>query len=406
MTPPTYVTHIESPLDHTRFSASMLQTTHQGRPLWVGYDLRGIRRAVDRRLLARRAPDMWRYSELLPTAKHIVSLGEVMTPLVPCPRLGARIGVPKLLIKDESRMPTGSFKARGMAVAMTMARHFGIKRVALPSDGNAGGAAAAYAARADIECHVFMPRDAPEVNRCEAALFGAQVTLVDGDLADCRRIVKEGTARMGWFDLSTLREPYRLEGKKTMGLELAEQLGWNLPDVVVFPTGGGTGLIGIWKACQELLHLGWVPPKRLPRFFACQIAGCAPLAAAFLSGKRFADPVPVPASKAAGLRVPSAIGDFMVLDAVRASGGQVATAREENIKGRMAEAASLEGISLCPESAAGLDVLANAAEYGEVSPDETVVLFNTAAAQKYVETLRLDLPLVGAAGPDWDRIKA
>src|SRR3984893_11101490 len=255
-----FVTHLESALDGTRFEADKVHTVHQGRPLWVRYDLDRIRSSVTPALIAQRPPSLWRYRELLPlpAGADPVTLGEGMTPLLPCKRLGSGMGCPNLLVKDEARLPTGSFKSRGMALAVSMAQHFGLKRLAIPTAGNAGGALAAYGARAGMEVFVFMPEDTPAINQMEAHLCGARVFLVHGLITDCGRIVREGCDKMGWFDMSTLKEPYRLEGKKTMGLELAEQLGWRLPDVILYPTGGGTGLIGMWKAFAELEDIGFL----------------------------------------------------------------------------------------------------------------------------------------------------
>ena len=400
----SFMTHLESPLDGSRFPVSLDRTTHEGRPLRVAYDLDAVGEAVQPESLQHRRPDMWRYAELLPLATGVVSLGEVMTPLLRCPRLGAELGLSNLYIKDESQLPTGSFKARGMAMAITMARAFGIDRVALPSAGNAGGAAAAYAARAGMECFVFMPADAPEINRAEAALFGARVFLVDGLIGDCGAIVAKGRERMGWFDLSTMREPFRLEGKKTMGLELAEQFEWDLPDVICYPTGGGTGLIGMWKAFQELGQLGWLEHESLPRMYACQSSGCAPLVEAFASGARHATPPENPATVAAGLRVPSCIADFMILDIVRASRGLAVAAEEARLVEQMQRASELEGISICPEAAVCVDALESAVKEGHIQPDERVVIFNTGAAQKYIEILRRELPRLEPGAVDWDRI--
>ncbi len=279
----SFVTHLESALDGTHFPAGQVHTVHQGRPLWVRYDLQGVRQAVNPEMFISRPSSLWRYRELLPLPldEEPVSLGEGMTPLLNCPRLGREMRVPRLLVKDEGQLPTGSFKSRGMTAAVSMARHFGLKRLAIPTAGNAGGALAAYAARAGMEVFVFMPEDTPAINQMEAHLAGAGVFLVNGLITDCGRLVREGTERMGWFDMSTLKEPYRLEGKKTMGLELAEQLGWRLPDVILYPTGGGTGLIGMWKAFQELRELGWFKSERMPRLISCQSDGCAPIVRAF-----------------------------------------------------------------------------------------------------------------------------
>jgi threonine synthase len=389
-----FVTHLESALDGSHFPAGKVHTVHQGRPLWVRYDLAAIRRAVTPATIAARPPSLWRYGELLPLppGEGPITLGEGMTPLLPCPRLGRVLGVPRLMIKDESQLPTGSFKSRGMAVAVSMARHFGLKRLAVPTAGNAGGALAAYGARAGMEVYVFMPADTPVINQMEAYLAGARVILVNGLITDCGRLVREGTQRTGWFDMSTLREPYRLEGKKTMGLELAEQGDYRLPDVVLYPTGGGTGLIGMWKAFAELRSLGWLTSDRLPRLVACQSDGCAPIVRAFAAGSRFAEPFPDARTVASGLRVPSAVGDFMMLDAVRASGGEAAAGRESRIAEWMRRAMSLEGVSLCPESAVCLDCLEMLRARDRVREDEEVVLFNTGAAQKYPEVVPLDLP--------------
>ena len=402
----TFLTHLESTADGTRLDARPENGMHRGLPVRAAYDLAAVRKAVSREELRLRRPDMWRYGELLPIAEHMVSLGEVMTPLLKCPRLAAALGVGSLYIKDESRLPTGSFKARGMAMAITMARAFGISRVALPSQGNAAGAAAAYAARAGLECFAFLPDDTPEVNRCEAATHGAKVFLVDGQLPECGRIVAEGVAQMGWYDLSTMREPYRLEGKKTMGFELAEQLEWTLPDVILYPTGGGTGLIGMWKAFQELACIGWLESAVLPRLYACQSSGCAPIADAFAAGEPQSTPPKDPKTIAAGLRVPKALGDFLVLAAVRASGGLALAADEQVLQRQMERVHRLEGIDLCPESAACVEILERSVKEGHIRPDETIVIFNTAAAQKYVELLRRELPRVSADRVDWAWVRS
>ena len=283
----SFVTHLESALDGTHFPAGRVHTVHQGRPLWVRYDLAAVRAAVTLEQIGRRGPSLWRYRELLPLPFDVdpVTLGEGMTPLLPCPRLGQALGLSRLVVKDESQLPTGSFKSRGMTTAVSMAKHFGLRRLAIPTAGNAGGALAAYGARAGMEVYVFMPEDTPVINQIEALLAGAQVFLVNGLITDCGRMVREGTERMGWFDMSTLKEPYRLEGKKTMGLELAEQTDWRLPDVILYPTGGGTGLIGMWKAFAELRELGWLQTDRLPRLVACQSDGCAPIVRAFRRGR-------------------------------------------------------------------------------------------------------------------------
>jgi threonine synthase len=389
-----FVTHLESALDGTRFEPGKVWTVHQGRPLWVRYDLAAVGRSVRPADFAGRVNSLWRYSELLPlpAGAEPVTLGEGMSPLLPCPRLGRELGLSRLLVKDESQLPTGSFKSRGMTAAVSLAKQFGLKRLAIPTAGNAGGALAAYGARAGMEVFVFMPDDTPAINQIEADLCGAKVFLVNGLINDCGRIVREGTDRMGWFDVSTLKEPYRLEGKKTMGLELAEQLGWRLPDVILYPTGGGTGLIGMWKAFAELTTLGWLADAKLPKLVSCQSAGCAPIVRAFEAGQRFAEPFPNAHTIASGLRVPAAVGDFMLLDAIRASGGWAVAGREDTIVAWMRRAARAEGIAICPETAVCFDVLERLIADGRVRPDEQVVVFNTGAAQKYPEVLPPRLP--------------
>lgn len=406
---PSFVTHLESALDGTRLPHDRAQTLHEGRPLWVRYDLDAVRAAVRRDDLRDREPTLWRYRELLPVERdeNVVSLGEGLSPLLAAPRLGRELGLANLLVKDESQLPTGSFKARGLCLAVSRAKELGLTRLAIPTAGNAGGALAAYAARAGLEAWVFMPADTPIVNRYEAALAGARTFLVDGLINDCGALVKAGTDPMGWFDCSTLKEPYRIEGKKTMGLELAEQLDWELPDAIFYPTGGGTGLIGMWKAFDELEHLGWLENPRRPRMYACQSDGCAPIATAFEAGERFAEPFPDPHTIASGLRVPMAVGDFMILDAVRASGGRALAAPEEEILGWMRRANALEGIALCPEAAACLVALDALVKTGEVTPDERVVVFNTGAAQKYVEAMKVDLPRIpDPSSIDWTALSS
>jgi threonine synthase len=406
---PSFVTHLESALDGTHLPADRVQTLHRDRPLWVRYDLPAVAKTMTKEAIGERPPTMWRYRELLPPADEacVVSLGEGRTPLVDCPRLGRRFGLDHLTVKDESHLPTGSFKSRGLAMAISMARQFGIRRVAIPTAGNAGGAMAAYAARAGMEAFVFMPEDTPAINQYECRLAGARTFLVNGLITDCGRIVREGKERLGWFDLSTLKEPYRIEGKKTMGLELAEQCGWRLPDVILYPTGGGTGLIGMWKAFEELAALGWLPDGRRPRMVAVQSDGCAPIVRAFDAGLRFAEPFSPAATIASGIRVPAAVGDFMILDAVRASGGRAIAVAEGRIREWMGLGARLEGVSICPESAACIGALERLAGEGWIRPQEHVVLFNTGAAQKYPEAMEVDLPRLDKDRPiDWDHLAA
>ncbi len=390
----SFVTHLESALDGTRLEPGQVHGLHRGRPLWVRYDLDAIRRTIAPEQLLQRTPSLWRYRELLPLPLDVepVTLGEGMSPLLPCPRLGRRLGLDQLWIKDESQLPTGSFKSRGMTVAVSLAKHLGLTRLAIPTAGNAGGALAAYAARAGLEVFVFMPEDTLLINQLEAWLCGAKVFLVNGLINDCGRLVREGADSMGWFDFSTLKEPYRLEGKKTMGLELAEQLGWTLPEVLLYPTGGGTGLIGMWKAFAELRELGWLRDSRLPRLVSCQSEGCAPIVRAFEQGAEFAELFPNARTVASGLRVPVAVGDFMMLRAIRESDGCAVAGSESRIVEWMRTAMTLEGISLCPESAICLDVLERLIAQQVVRPKERVVVFNTGAAQKYPEVVSLKLP--------------
>lgn len=392
----SFVTNLEAAIDGTALPHDVIQTTHKDRPLWVRYDLEAVGRAIDPDRIASRPPSLWRYRELLPLPDRAqpVTFGEGMTPLLGTPRLGKRTGLENLRIKDESQLPTGSFKSRGLAMAVTMANHFGIRRMAIPTAGNAGGALAAYGARAGMEVFVFMPRDTPVINQMECVAAGAKVFLVDGLITDCGAIVKRGIEHMGWFDCSTLKEPYRLEGKKTMGLELAEQSGWLLPDVILYPTGGGTGLIGMWKAFQELRTLGWLRSDTMPRMIAVQSDGCAPIPRAFEAGDRFAKPWENARTCASGLRVPAAVGDFMILDAIRESGGVAVAVPEELIAGAMVRAISEEGISICPEAAACVLASEKLLGDGRIKPDERVVLFNTGAATKYVETVPLNLPVI------------
>ncbi len=400
-----YVSHLEAAIDGTRLDPTVVHTLHNERPIWVRYDLDAVGRVLSPAVLRARPETLWRYRELLPYAHEsdIVSLGERCSPLLTCPRLASTLGMDQLWIKDESQLPTGSFKSRGLAMAMTMAKSFGIRRVALPTAGNAGGAAAAYAARAGMECFVFMPEDTPVINQYECQLYGAKTFLVNGLIHDCGRIVREGKDRMGWFDLSTLKEPYRIEGKKTMGLELAEQFEWDLPDVILYPTGGGTGLIGMWKAFQELRALGWLKSERFPRMVSVQSNGCAPIVGAFQRGERFAPAFPNAHTIASGLRVPIAVGDFMILDAVRESGGLAIAVDEQRILEWMRQAMSREGVPICPETGACLGALERLRSEGLIRPDERVVVFNTGAAQKYVEAIRTDLPKLDRNQPiDWD----
>lgn len=401
---PRFVTHLESAIDGTELDANSIQTLHAGRPLWVKYDLPAIAAAVDRDAFAKRDTSMFRYRELLPVGDEIepVSLGEGDSPLLKCDRLGKQFGLKNLFVKDESQLPTGSFKSRGLSMAITMAKHFGVNRVAIPTAGNAGGATAAYAARAGMNAWVLMPADTPIVNMMECVWAGAHVYLVDGLINDCGALVKQGIESVGWFDLSTLKEPYRIEGKKTMGLEIAQQFDWKLPDVILYPTGGGTGLIGMWKAFNELRALGWLDSETMPRMVSVQSDGCCPIARAFEAGERFAEPFEGAATSASGLRVPVAVGDFMILDAVRESGGLALAAAESRLDEWQRQSTRAEGISICPETAACIGALEHLTNEKWINPDEKVVVFNTGAAQKYVSMIPPDLPrLDSQTNVDW-----
>ena len=353
-----------------------------GKPLLVKYDLEGIQNAVTKEALAKRPADLWRYREFLPVRKteNIVSLGEIHTPIIEIPKLAAGKG--QLLVKDEGRLPTGSFKARGLCMAVSMAKEFGIRKVAMPTNGNAGAALAAYGSRAGMESYIFCPDDTPTINVREIAAQGAKVWSVNGLINDCGRIVGEGKEAMGWFDFSTLKEPYRIEGKKTMGLELADQLGWEVPDVIFYPTGGGTGLIGMWKAFNELKAMGWLSGK-LPRMVAVQATGCAPIVKAYEEGTEHAELWQDAHTIAAGIRVPVAVGDFLILRAVRESGGFAIAVDDDSISSGLEEVSQKEGLLLCPEGAATYAAYKASIEKGLISPDDRVVLYNCATGLKY-----------------------
>jgi threonine synthase len=405
----SFVTHLECANCGQKYSATEVHNlcTSCQRPLWVRYDLPELKKKFAKKALFGRPPTIWRYLEMLPVrdAANIVSLVETITPILDAKRLAGEFGVRHLYIKDESRLPTGSFKARGMALAISKAHELGITKVAAPTAGNAGGAMAAYAARAGMEAWVFMPQDTPAINKKECFLAGAHTYLVNGLITDCGRIVGEGKKIKGWFDVSTLKEPYRIEGKKTMGLELAEQFEWELPDVILYPTGGGTGLIGMWKAFQELEALGWLKSAKKPRMISCQSEGCAPIARAFEKGERFAKMFENAATIASGIRVPAAVGDFMILDAVRDSGGLALATPEADIPKWMKLAISKEGISLCPETAVCLGALEVLLKRKLIKPTERIVVFNTGASQKYPEAVQEQLPSIDITKPiEWDRI--
>lgn len=383
------VTHLECALCGLRHEAGVLQNlcVECGKPLLVRYDLTAAGQTLYPDNLKGRESSLWRYREVLPVSdwKNVVSFGEGWTPLLNAARLAETLPVSvDLYIKDEGQNPTQSFKARGMTAAISMAKELGVRKVAVPSAGNAAGAMAAYAARAGMEAHIFMPADTPRANVIECEQTGANVTLIDGLITDCGKIVGERKTAEGWFDVSTLKEPYRVEGKKTMGYELAEQFGWELPDVILYPTGGGTGLIGMWKAFDEMEQMGWIGPKR-PKMISVQSATCAPIERAFHAGERFADEFENAATVASGLRVPKAIGDFLILDAIRASGGTAVAVTDEELVSAVKEIGSATGIFTAPEGAACLPALRKLISDGFVTGGERVVIFNTGAGVKYLE---------------------
>jgi len=382
---PMFLKHLECSACGLEHESSRLQNLCRScnKPLFAIVDLAAASRTFQRETLHRRDKSLWRYREVLPLPGHVdpVSLGEGGTPLLRAERFADDVD---LWIKDESLNPTQSFKARGMSVAVSMAKYLGATRLAVPSAGNAGGALAAYAARAGLEAHVFMPRDTPRANIVESREMGARVTLVDGLITDCAAEITRHKAKEGWFDMSTLKEPYRIEGKKTLGYELAEQLNWQLPDVILYPTGGGTGLIGMWKAFDEMETLGWVAKKR-PRMFAVQAAGCAPMIRAFEAGERTAAEFPNARTIASGLRVPKAMGDFLILDILRESnGGGIAIKDEEMIRVG-SEVGAKEGLFVCPEGAACFAALKQLRRDKTIAAGQRVVIFNTGSGIKYLE---------------------
>jgi len=382
---PTFVTHLECSATGESYEADKPHNlSRAGKPLLVRYDLLGVRAALTKETLAQRPNDIWRWRELLPVrhCDDIVSLGEVDTPIIPLPRSAAKLGVEEILVKDEGRLPTGSFKARGLVMAVSMAKSFGLTHLAMPSNGNAGSALAAYASRSGMRSTIFCPEDTPEINLSEIAMQGGSVYRVNGLIDDCGKIVGQGREVAGWFDVSTLKEPYRIEGKKTMGLELADQLGWQLPDVIFYPTGGGTGLIGMWKAFAELEAIGFIGPAR-PRMIAVQADGCAPIVRAFDSGAESAKRWDDAHTIAAGIRVPQAVGDFLILRAVRESGGFAMSVSDEEIQVAVDEVAKQDGLLICPEGGATMAAYKRSLADGRVRRDERVVLFNCATGLKY-----------------------
>lgn len=390
----SFATHLECSRCQEDFPVDQIQQVckSDGGPLLVRYDLRRVRDSITTEALRTRPETLWRYRELLPTSgEDSVSLGEAMTPLNVAPRLGAALDIPGLLIKDEGLLPTGTFKARGAAVGVTRAAELAVKTLALPTAGNAGAAWAAYGARAGIRVVVVMPVTTPDVIIRETSAYGADVYLVAGSIADAGAMVKKACAARGWYEASTLREPYRIEGKKTMGFELAEQLGWRVPDVIVYPTGGGVGLIGMWKAFDELRAIGWLDQKR-PRFVAVQAEGCAPIVRAFVDGRNESEPWPDPRTFAAGIRVPKALGDFIVLKALRESGGIAIAVGEREIAQSMQAAGAAEGMLVCPEGGAAIAGTAKLRSDGWIRAGEEVVVFNTGTGLKYSESLQGNAP--------------
>jgi len=383
-----HLTHLACTLCGKQHDATIPQNVSPccSKPLFAHYDLAAAARTLTKDALRTRPKSLWRYREVLPVRNDtdIVTLGEGMTPLLPAPRLGARHGMASLYIKDEAQNPTGSFKARGMTTAVSMAKQFGTRKLAVPSAGNAAGALAAYAARAGMEAHIFMPRDTPRANIIECEQMGAHVTLINGLITDCGAEVAKRKEAEGWFDVSTLKEPYRAEGKKTLGYELGEQLNWRLPDAILYPTGGGTGLIGMWKAFDEMQKLGWIGAER-PRMYTVQATGCQPIVRAFEKGEKFAAEHLNAHTKASGLRVPKAIGDFIMLDALRASGGGAVAVSDDDMIACTKEVGAAEGVFPAPEGAACYAALKSLLASNRIKRSETVVLFNTSTGLKYLE---------------------
>jgi threonine synthase len=372
-----------------RFGLSeLLNLCPCGSPLLVRYDVHKANTAFAKSSLTGRIASLWRYRELLPLQNdaNLVSLGEGFTPLLDAKKLGAELGLRQLWLKDEAQNPTGSFKDRGLSVAISRAKELGVKKAAIPSAGNAGGSFAAYAARAGIEAHVFMPRDTPMANQIEVEQYGAKLTLVDGLINDCGRLIAEKKTTEGWFDVSTLKEPYRVEGKKTMGYEIAEQLNWHLPDVIIYPTGGGTGLIGMWKAFGELEELGWIADQR-PRMVSVQASGCAPIVKAFDEGKATAQPWENAKTIASGLRVPHAVGDFLMLQTIRDSHGTALSISDDEILAEISRSGKAEGIFFCPEGAACVAALRHLVDNKWIQPADEVLIFNTASGLKYLDVI-------------------
>ncbi len=384
----SYLSHLECTETGETYNADEPHTLSPAaqKVLYPRYDLEAVRREVDPSVFATRPPTMWRYFELMPVRdeSNIVTLGEGGTPMIRASNLERSLGARTLYIKDEGQNPTGTFKARGLSSAVSRAKELGLTRLTVPSAGNAGGALASYCARGDMECHVFMPEDAPPAAKTEAALAGSHLTLVKGLINDAGRLSREKAAELGLFDVSTLREPYRVEGKKTMGYEIVQSLGWRVPEAIIYPTGGGTGLVGMWKAFSEMECLGWIGPER-PKMIVVQSTGCAPIVRAFEQGVRHAEPWENAQTVAAGIRVPVAVGDYLILDTVRESGGTAIAVTDEEILAGMREMASAEGVWSAPEGAATLVAYRKLRESGFLAPETETVLLVTGAGSKYTD---------------------
>ena len=387
----SYLSHLECTYCHQTYDAEIPQRLCNacGKVLYSRYDIDNAKQNFSIGDLSGRAPNMWRYFEMLPVLNvaNVVTLGEGFTPIFNALRLGGRLGYRVLNIKDEGLNPTASFKARGLSAAVSKAKELGIKKLTMPSAGNAAGAMSSYAAKAGLEAHIFMPKDAPDSNKIEVDITGGNLTLIDGLISDAGVISREKAAQMDLFDVSTLQEPYRVEGKKTMGYEIAEQLDWDLPDVIIYPTGGGTGIVGMWKAFQEMEDLGWISNKR-PKMFAVQSENCAPIVRAFELDQEFADPWENAKTLASGIRVPSAIGDYLILNSLRESEGGAITVSDEEILAMMRVVGSLEGLFLCPEGAATAVAAQHLLQSGILSEDEKVLLLNTGTGLKYLDMIK------------------
>ena len=386
----SYLTHLECTYCHATYPADEVirLCAECSKVLYPRYDLAGARDALNPDELKNRPANMWRYFEVMPVLDeaNVITLGEGFTPIFKAERLGDKIGASAVYIKDESLNPTASFKARGLSAAVSKAKELGITKLTMPSAGNAAGAMAAYAAKGGMEAYVFMPKDAPEANQIEVSISGGDLTLIDGLISDAGVLSRKRAAEEGLFDVSTLQEPYRVEGKKTMGYEIAEQSDWELPDAIIYPTGGGTGIVGMWKAFGEMEEMGWIGPKR-PKMYAVQAEGCAPIVRAFREGAEFAEPWENAQTMAAGIRVPGAIGDYLILGAIRESGGGALTVTDDEMKYYMSLVATLEGMFICPEGAATAVALNKLLVAGDLSPDENILLLNTGSGLKYLDVM-------------------